>query len=59
MCSNDRKLTRNKIRKNNIEGNSYEIGSELDYALFVEVGTSKIAPRPFLRRAVNNKDNYR
>lgn len=29
-----------------------EVGSDIDYALYLEIGTSKMAARPFLRPAV-------
>lgn len=40
--------------------NAVMIGEALEYAPYVELGTSRMKPRPFLKPAVeNNKDEYR
>lgn len=39
---------RDSIR-HEVEGDTARVGSDLDYALFQEVGTSKMPPRPFLQ----------
>jgi HK97 gp10 family phage protein len=36
------------------EENYVIIGTDVEYALYVELGTSKMKPRPFLKTAVNN-----
>jgi HK97 gp10 family phage protein len=38
-----------------VEGNVARVGSSLDKALYHEMGTSKIPPRPFLQGAVHHK----
>ena len=38
---------------------SIYVGSDLEYALYLELGTRHITPRGFLRRAVYNRNNYR
>ena len=35
------------------------LGSDLDYALFIELGNQDTTPRAFLRRAVYNRINYK
>lgn len=36
------------------------VGTNVEYAPYVELGTSKMAPRPFLRNAVSNyTDDYK
>ena len=47
-----------KLRKSlNIisQGFKREIGSELDYAFWVEMGTEHTAPQPYLRPALNRE----
>lgn len=40
--------------------NAVYIGENLEYAPFVELGTSRMKPRPFLKPAiVNNADEYK
>lgn len=42
-----------------VSGNDVYIGSNVEYAPYVELGTYKMAPRPFLRNAISNyKDDY-
>jgi HK97 gp10 family phage protein len=42
------------------EDDSVVIGSALEYASYVELGTSKMAPRPFLKNAIENyKNDYK
>jgi HK97 gp10 family phage protein len=43
--------------KMKINGMSSRIGSDLDYALYVEVGTKKMSPRAYLRKALNRALN--
>lgn len=41
------------------ESDSVVIGSALEYAPYVELGTSRMAPRPFLQNAIQNyKKDY-
>lgn len=42
-----------------VEGDSVIVGSDLFYSVFIEVGTSKMPPKSFLRRALYNRNNYR
>jgi HK97 gp10 family phage protein len=44
--------------KYTVGNESVDIGSDLFYAKFIELGTSKIAPRAFLRLALRNRHNY-
>jgi phage gpG-like protein len=47
---------RDSIR-HEVEGDTARIGSDLDYALYQEVGTSRIPPRSFLMQsAVHHRD---
>ena len=42
-----------------VDGNTVYIGTNVEYAPYVELGTSRMAPRPFLRNAIdNNMDDY-
>ena len=42
------------------EDNKAYVGTNLEYAPYVELGTSKMAPRPFLKNAVlNYTDDYK
>lgn len=42
------------------EDDSVVIGSALEYASYVELGTSKMAPRPFLQNAIEKyKNDYK
>lgn len=42
------------------DGTTAYIGTNVDYAPYVEVGTSKMTERPFLRNAINNHmDEYK
>lgn len=36
-----------------VDGSEVIVGSTADYALFLEVGTEEIEPKPFLRHALN------
>ncbi len=38
---------------------SIYVGSDKEYAIYLELGTRHITPRAFLRRAVYNRNNYR
>jgi len=38
---------------------SIYVGSDKEYALYLECGTRNITPRAFLRRAVYNRNNYK
>jgi len=46
---------RNSIRNetSELEQKAY-IGSDLDYSVYIELGTRKMAPRSYLRTALNN-----
>lgn len=37
-----------------VDNEAAYIGSDVKYAPYVELGTSKMAPRPFLKNAINN-----
>lgn len=52
---------RNRITHEVLTGeNAVVIGERLSYAPFVELGTSKMKPRPFLKPAImNNIDEYK
>lgn len=52
---------RNRITHEVLTGeNAVVIGERLEYAPLVELGTSKMKPRPFLRPAImNNVDEYK
>lgn len=52
---------RNRITHEVLTGeNAVVIGERLSYAPFVELGTSRMKPRPFLKPAiVNNVDEYK
>ena len=52
---------RNRLTHEVLTGeNAVVIGERLEYAPFVELGTSKMKPRPFLKPAiVNNVDEYK
>lgn len=52
---------RNRITHEVLTGeNAVVIGERLKYAPYVELGTSKMKPRPFLKPAiVNNVDEYK
>lgn len=42
------------------DGEAAYVGSNIEYAAYVEMGTSKMSPRPFIRPAVeNHMDEYR
>lgn len=43
-----------------VDDNAVYIGTNLEYAPYVELGTSKMKPRPFLKNAaVEYKDDYK
>ena len=49
-----------KVNVSNGDSNSVVIGSALEYAPYVALGTSKMAPRPFLQNAIEKyKDDYK
>lgn len=40
-----------------VENDSVRVGSPLEYSIYVELGTSKMAPQPYIRPAFeNNKE---
>lgn len=49
-----------KVTVSNGDSDSVIIGSALEYARYVELGTSKMAPRPFLKNAIEKyKNDYK
>lgn len=43
-----------------VSGDDVYIGTNLEYAPYVELGTSRMAPRPFLRNGIaNHIDDYK
>lgn len=43
-----------------VDGNAAYIGTNLEYAPYVELGTSRMRPRPFLKNAATEyKDDYK
>ena len=40
-----------------VDDNDVYIGTNLEYASYVELGTSRMAPRPFLRNGIANYTN--
>ena len=44
---------KNSIAISKIKLMAYRVGSNLDYALFLELGTSKTPAKPFLKRSLN------
>lgn len=57
---NDPDESEDSAPKASPEENSVYIGTNVEYAPYVELGTSKMPPRPFLRNAIANyKDDYK
>lgn len=48
---------RNSITHEQYDENTEIIGSNVEYAPFVELGTTKMKPRPYLRPACENHSN--
>lgn len=53
-CPVDTGRLRNSITHAQMDENTEVIGSNVEYAVFVELGTSKMKARPFLRPAAEN-----
>ena len=52
-------VQKDTINTSSSYGVGYIIGSDLEYAGMVELGTRHKAARPYLRPALRNRDNYR
>lgn len=50
---------RDGIYSNKIDDLEYVIRNDVEYAKFVELGTSKMKAQPFLRKSLRNKKNYK
>lgn len=58
-CPVDTGRLRNSIA-NAVSGNAAYIGTNVEYAAFVELGTSRMSPRPYLKPAIaNHTDEYK
>lgn len=59
LCPVDTGRLRNSIT-HTVRGNTVYIGTNVDYAPYVEMGTSRTRAQPFIRPAiVDNRDEYR
>ena len=59
LCPVDTGRLRNSITNAN-DGESVYIGTNVEYAAFVEIGTTKMKPRPYLRpAATEHTEEYR
>ena len=54
LCPVDTGRLRNSITHQQYDENTEVIGSNVEYAPYVELGTHKQAPKPFLRPAAEN-----
>ena len=54
LCPVDTGRLRNSITHQQYDDNTEVIGSNVEYAPYVCLGTHKMAPRPFLRPAAEN-----
>lgn len=54
LCPVDTGRLRNSITHQQMDENTEVIGTNVEYAPFVELGTHKMNPRPFLRPAAEN-----
>ena len=50
---------RDSITYNKTGEYEYQIGSDVEYAIFQELGTVKLSAQPFLRPSLQNKMNYK
>jgi len=60
LCPVDTGNLRNSITHERYDENTEVVGTNVEYAPYVCLGTHKMAPRPFLRPAAeNHSDEYR
>ena len=56
-CPVDTGKLRDSITSKLVGDDSVQIGSNVEYAAYVELGTFRKGPRPFLRDGLNNSDS--
>ena len=49
---------RDSLKINKVSDTKYEVGSDLNYSIFIELGTRNMNGKHFLRKALLNRRNY-
>lgn len=55
LCPKDTGNLANSIERSDVEDNTVAVGTNVEYGPPVELGTSKMAPRPYLGAAIKGK----